>query len=127
MLGVSIVEQAILSTGKTEVLGERVYEHDIIVLDNQGSNALESTSASWCAFTAGSVFCQGESVHQDLPTGQLPTWVPLYMCGLEQVARSATRRYLGEDPRRCRSIDAKDAHRRCPPTEARTRAAPNSW
>src|SRR6516164_5096540 len=76
--------------------------------------------------TTGSVVCQGESVRQDLPTGQRRTWVPLYMCGLEQVARSATRRCLGEDPRRCRSIDAKDAPRRCPPPEARTRAAPNS-
>ena len=76
--------------------------------------------------TTGSVVCQGESVRQDLPTGQRRTSVPLYMCGLEQVARSATRRCLGEDPRRCRSIDAKDAPRRCPPPEARTRAAPNS-
>jgi len=72
------------------------------------------------------VFCQGESVRQDLPRGQLPIWVPLYMCGLEQVARFATRQCLGEEPRRCRSIYARDAHRRCPPTEARTRAAPNS-
>ena len=62
----------------------------------------------------------------DLPRGQLPTWVPLYMCGLEQVARSATRRCLGGDPMRCRSIDARDARRRCPPAEARTRAAANS-
>ena len=67
-----------------------------------------------------------EPVRRDLPTGQLPTWVPLDMCGLEQVARSATRRCLGENPTRCRSTDATDAYRRCPPTEARTPAAPNS-
>ena len=77
-------------------------------------------------FTTGSVSCRGDSVRQDLPTGQLPTWVPPYMCGLEQVPRSATRRCLGGDPMRCRSIDARDARRRCPPAEARTRAAANS-
>src|SRR6516162_1286717 len=44
---------------------------------------------------------------QDLPTGQLPTWFPLDMCVLEQVALSATRRCLEENPRRCRSIDTR--------------------